>query len=284
MIDDWVYKKRVNETLLGLVDLEESEKSKLWHFSEDNGVSCVEPLFSSRSMPWDFGEEEQSRLLQSLFPIYERAVTSSRHKHTGSSTTKLPYNGRYIIRLLLTQVDFDAASIRLLIPAVLQSPFMFDQRVLALAVLSEACDNQLPVPSALAETTPDGPGVDVLAFFFGELWHNDAIARDILFRVSYKVEQRGFLERKKVHVWYLSEFLQYQGLNILQHLDKLEAGGEASVEDDTIFNTLYTHMMKDYSTRSQSPQSTGAPREALDSVRRWFAGFCHGTASSRDDT
>jgi hypothetical protein len=158
-------------------------------------------------------------------------------------------------------VYFDAASVRLLIPAVLQSPFMFGQRVLALAVLSEACDNQLPVPSVLAETISEGPGVDVLAFFFGELWHNDAIARDILFRMSYKVERRDFLERKKVHIWYLSEFLQYQGSNILTHLDKLGADGEASVEDDPIFNTLYTYMTRDYSTRPQ-PQPTSEHRRA----------------------
>jgi hypothetical protein len=286
MVYDWAYRPRKNAGILGLVELEDQVFSDVRNH-EDARTSLTYPWL------WDFNETAHEDLLCRIFPRYRQASQDPLHGESVTSNGVL-FNGRYIMKLVSKQEgldsklaqsmwqDFDALSSRFLVRSAPNSDaaaldMLFGhQQALILAALSEACGGQNLANANVMKTLKylrlEGRGLVVLAFVFGELWHNTAVVCQIFARVFVPAE-RGSHGGTRPAFKYLKAFLDYQGRNIIAHLTRLDVASETIMRDDPIFNALWEQMYKGSNKQVLDLQTISERVEARDRVRKWFMEF-----------
>jgi hypothetical protein len=95
----WAHESRFDYGILGLVDMERAARSG--SSADDAHLSVQAPhcLFRTSQLYWEFGERQHNDILMSLFPAYREAS----HRYSlDTAGHQLIFNGRYLIRLILT--------------------------------------------------------------------------------------------------------------------------------------------------------------------------------------
>ncbi|KAH7071687.1 hypothetical protein FB567DRAFT_612320 [Paraphoma chrysanthemicola] len=242
LLDEWIYKPKEYQSVLGLVNLSASL---------DRDLLCFQ---GHQPMHWDFGEAQHIEYLKTLFPKYREALAKTQSLQTQSALVpSVPFNGRYIIRLLLARQSFSVATIQSIARLILSSPKSFiiraEDRVLALAVLSEACQNRLQV-SEMILMVPlyHSHGQELLGFLLGELWYDKRTVHEMIKTLFHHSTCPGPSDQKSfkdMMSFVLRPLLHIQYSNIHAHLRRLASEAHSTLQDDPMFTALYKQMRKD---------------------------------------
>ena len=105
MISRWAQESQFEYGILCVIDLERSVKTTLRSNLTRSPTQDVDYLRCHSPMYWEFGERNYAATLEDFFPSYRQAMLASREQNDED----VPYSGRFLMRLLLTQENIDAS-------------------------------------------------------------------------------------------------------------------------------------------------------------------------------
>jgi hypothetical protein len=194
-----------------------------------------EPVIGVSKNYWTLGEQEHQNVLLG-FSSYAAALTDLNPWSIGKS---LPLNGRYVMNLLLAEESRGTIGIEAWVKHVCERPFPSpNMNITILALLSESCNNRLPIEPQLIESIPlTNSGQIIIIFLYTELHWKKEVLRHILARV--------LAIRHTPDDRFLHDFLLVYGNRIADHIGRLirRKSTRSPVVEDFMVEVISEHML-----------------------------------------